>query len=70
MKPEIECFQDVTQSLSSSIFFHTQLLEFDCKMSHRGSLVSATYPQLVALFGKAVEPLGGGPSLTEVGHWG
>lgn len=69
MKPEFECFHDVIQSLSCS-FSYTRLLEFDCKMSHKGSPLSATYPQLVALFGKTVEPLGGGPSLTEVGHWG
>lgn len=41
---------------------------FACEMSSIGSHIGALGPQLVALSGKGVEPLGGGASQEEVGH--
>lgn len=39
-------------------------------MSPIGSRVRTLGPQLVALFGKTVEPLGGTDLMEEVGHFG
>lgn len=44
------------------------MLWFECEMPSIGMEIKQS--QLVVLFQKALEPLGGGASLEEVSHWG